>query len=154
MTTRRIGSIIGFQNEPSIYVIVKRNCIYIGETQRLPVSRWGEHLCNFGTFSKKLYEYNDELAESNKFALYFFAYRCQELLEHFQAKDLIKRNTQYIEDLLHRKFVSHNICTKFTLISDTEKTAPIRSNTDQAEIIAESIFEAILEDLKIHLLKS
>lgn len=143
----KIGSISGFQNEPCIYIIIKRDCIYIGETQRIPVARWGEHLCNMGTFSSKLQKHNPELAKSNDFKLFFFAYSCNKLREIFDSSDLIKRNTQYIEGVLHKKFVSHEMSTKLTLISDTEKTGVLRPNTNEADQIANDIFELMIEDI-------
>ena len=145
---RKVGSIIGYQNIPHIYIIVKQKFIYIGETQSLPVSRWGQHIYQDGTFNSKLKKINIELANSNKHLLYFFGYSCGDLIDIFDSKEIIRRNTQYIEDYIHRKFVSHKFYTKLQLISDTEKTAVLRANSPLVDIISEEIFDLIIEDIQ------
>jgi len=53
---RFAGSVKGKSRHPYIYAIVKKYCLYIGETQQHPVSRWGQHLMKFGSFSSRLKE--------------------------------------------------------------------------------------------------
>src|SRR5436190_20155904 len=102
---------------PYVYFIRKRRCLYIGETQQMPVRRWGSHFATSGSFRLALSTMDCELMESND-EVDFYAFYCQEL--HTFCRDVkLRRTTQFLEHLLHVETIAHPVLgTRFELISE------------------------------------
>lgn len=78
---------------PHVYFIRVRRYLYIGETQRMPVIRWGSHFETGGSFRLALSTMDWELAESLD-DLHFYAFYCMELQNVCRDVDL-RRTTQF-----------------------------------------------------------
>lgn len=134
--------------EPYIYFIIKENCLYIGETQRSPVRRWGSHLYEHGSFSKNLYKHSSYIYFLDT-EIYFFSYALSKIQEYFE-KSYLKRETQYIEAEIHRLFFKSIINTKYNLISNVIRTDPGNSyNASVSNRVANEIFNEFLIEEKI-----
>ena len=109
---------------PHVYVICTIDVVYIGETQKHPVIRWGQHLEDGGTFRVRLAEKgNPDFAYLDD--LLMFAKRCDWIMTRFTEAQW-KTVTQALEHTLHVKFAEDPriLGDHLRLISDTEKTAP------------------------------
>ncbi len=133
--------------EPHVYFIIKENCIYIGETQRSAVRRWGSHLYERGSFSKNLYKKSPYIYFLDK-EIYFFSYNLSKIKTYID-KAYLKRETQYIEATIHRLFLKSIINTKYHLISNVIRTDPRSSyNKHLSDQVAEEIFIEFLNEEK------
>lgn len=134
---------------PYIYFIIKENCLYIGETQRSPVRRWGSHIYEKGSFSKNLYKHSSYIYFLDT-EIFFFSYALFEI-EKYIKKPYIKRETQYIEAEIHRLFFKSIINTKYNLISNVIRTDPGNSyNQIKSNEFAKKIFNEFLKEEKTY----
>ncbi len=143
------GSIKGKARHPYVYAIAKRHCLYIGETQRHPVSRWGQHLTSFGSFQKRLREADADVWASEDVIL-FFCMDCDKIATLSNEEHKIV--TQYVEHKVHEKCILNLplLAPIEMIISDTEKTAPSRCRYSWGDVLAERVFEKIHEQIKAH----
>lgn len=138
------GKLIVKDRCPYIYFIIKGEVLYIGETQRDPLSRWGEHFGEKGTFRKALLRADEELYST---ALYteFYAYRC-ELIEK-DLKEIERRQaTRHVENQIHLKILSSG--TTLRVVSDTIRTAPIHNKYNWLNDYANELCVIFFNDLK------
>ena len=142
------GTVSGRLRYPYIYAIAKGYCLYIGETQKHPVSRWGEHLTQQGTFLKRLRETDQELWASKKEIL-FISVPCEIISNIHQEEQRLV--TQYVEHEIHVQcilnFPKLNPIEK--IISDTTRTAPTVCRYSWAKDLAKFIFIELSEQLHI-----
>lgn len=133
-----VGRLIAREKGPFIYVIRKGPYLYIGETQRNPILRWGEHLRIEGSFQKALQSRDEEFLLKDV-EMEFFAYRCTRIENEVLAVEK-RKITQIVEHELHVKFVCRGKNT-FELISDTTKTAPTGSRYKWINEIVDEIYD-------------
>ena len=136
------GSIRGRPHHPYIYAIIKSYCIYIGETQQHPVSRWGQHLQEIGSFSKRLKEADYDLWSADK-ELLFICIDCCKIAELSLEEHKIV--TQYVEHKVHEKCILNlpSLAPIEKVISDTTRTAPARCRYSWGDELAILIYEKI-----------
>ena len=141
------GIVHGCAQNPYVYVIVKSYCIYIGETQRHPVSRWGQHLSQHGTFNCKLRE-ADECVWRSAEEIFFYCAKCNMVLSASPEEHKIV--TQYIEHKLHELCILNinKIRPIEKILSDTSRTAPPRCRYVWADKLAEEIFNSIVDKIR------
>src|SRR5262245_29402364 len=116
------GALLGWRRVPYIYFICKHRYLYIGQTQDIPVIRWGDHMGGMGSFSVNLRK-ADEEAFLSPAAISFAAYQCDRIRELVPAvqHQLV---TQYVEHMAHVKVICHpSLGARWVLISDTVRTA-------------------------------
>ena|SRR5579872_2369078 len=136
---RRVGGLSRIRAISHVYFIWKAQFLYIGETQGLPVRRWGEHVLTTGSFSTNLRAIDSELCDSSA-PMSFLAYECSKIDVEVPAPQR-KLVTQYVEHELHLHAVCDpKIGTEFRLISDTTRTAPTRCLYAWATELARDIF--------------
>ena len=136
------NSLIARAIAPYIYLIRLGDFIYVGETQRYPFHRWHEHFSEFGTFTGKIAERDPDLVGGDKqVRIYWLPIR---EVEHQCTKVEIKRVTQYLEHLIHLKlYCNPDIVPRFSIISDTKRTAPTRCGLQDADALASRIAKAL-----------
>lgn len=138
----RAGKIAVKELCPYIYFIKRGQVLYIGETQRIPLSRWGEHFAKNGSFRKALEKVDEELYLNDLFTE-IYVYRCVFIetnlkkLEHKQA-------TQYIENQIHLKVFSSGATLR--LISDTIRTTPINNKYNHLKTYAGDLYSFFMKD--------
>ena len=140
------GSIQGIRKYPYIYFIIKGDFLYVGQTQDIPVIRWGGHLTSNGTFSKKLRAKDAELYMDASVTK-FFAFRCDKI--QLSVNDIEKRTvTCFIEHRIHEKLICHKkVGPKYELISDTSRTAPRSCKYGWVDSVADEIIAIFLAEL-------
>jgi hypothetical protein len=125
-----------------IYFIFACNLLYIGETQNHPVQRWNAHLFTDNGFLRMVKECGDpEIDYLSNIKL--FAYYCHSIIENFPEIEW-KTATQAVEHEIHCCVLQYpsKLRRLFTLISDTERTAPRRfKHWDFARKIAMDILD-------------
>jgi hypothetical protein len=141
------GVIRGKCRCPYIYAIAKGYCLYIGETQRIPVSRWGEHLSPQGSFMRLLREADEEVWGDSGDML-FVGVQCNEIA----ALPLEEQKfvSQYLEHKIHEKCIlnMHLLLPFEKIISDTLRTAPYAcKNLPWMEVLVDQVFKEICERL-------
>jgi hypothetical protein len=131
---------------PHVYVIVKRHCIYIGETQGHPTVRWGKHFELNGTFSVRLRENDEELASTIE-DVFCAAYELAELATI--APEEWRLVSQFIEHKLHEKIIANlgNLAPLEKVISDTSRTAPRACRHLWAKELVNTIYEDFVGSL-------
>lgn len=140
------GHLIGLRRFPYIYFIIKGEYLYIGETQKIPTIRWSNHLAINGSFSNNLRLRDDEMYHKN-IEIQFYAYSCDTIYEITKPEER-RGVTQYIEYLLHVKAICDPILgPRYSLISDTIRTAPLTCEYDWANDLSDEIIKAFKEDL-------
>ena len=134
---------------PYIYAIAKGYCLYIGETQQHPVSRWGQHLTTDGSFMKRLRETDEDLWANNEEIL-FIGVNCERITSLSQEEH--KLVTQYVEHKVHERCILNKplLAPIEKIISDTLRTAPARSRHSWANDLANEVFEEIRAQLLCH----
>lgn len=137
------GAVKGRHRHPYIYIIVKSYCLYIGETQQHPVSRWGQHLSSDGTFLKRLKEVDEEVWACDK-DIFFLCVDCEQIamLSHEEHKLV----TQYVEHKVHELCILNlpDLLPIEKIISDTTKTAPSRCRYSWGNAMAYHVYKEIL----------
>lgn len=109
---------------PHVYIICAIDVVYIGETQKHPAIRWGQHLESIDGFRARLAEKgNPELDYLNNTKM--LSVQCDWIVDHFTEAQW-KMATQAVEHALHELFAADPrvLGKPLKLISDTEKTAP------------------------------
>jgi hypothetical protein len=131
---------------PYIYIIVKGSFLYIGETQRYPFHRWHEHFSEYGTFINKLSRHDPELAEMNCHIHVYWMPLPD--IENGCTSANVKRATQYLEHLIHLELYKEpKVFPKYSIISETTRTAPTRSSFPGIEKLASEISSALVINL-------
>jgi len=144
MLCNNTGIIKGKLRSSYIYFIVLDRFIYIGETQKIPIIRWQNHLTKNGSHYKNILKFDSEIFNINP-EYSFFSYECADLKVD---SSMIKRETQYIEDKIHRLFCENRLSCIYDLISDTTRTAPKHpQNKNRSNKIAEDILKCFMSDL-------
>jgi hypothetical protein len=140
------GSVLGRLRHPYIYAIIKEHCIYIGETQLHPVSRWGQHLKSDGSFMKRLREADEEVWSSKEDIL-FLCVSCEIIAT--VAPEEQKLVTQYVEHKVHERCIldKPRLLPVEVIISDTVNTAPSRCRYSWANDLASQVFDEISHQL-------
>ncbi|MVF23454.1 hypothetical protein EVC37_17780 [Methylocaldum sp. BRCS4] len=140
------GAVTGKLRYPYIYTITKGHCIYIGETQKHPVSRWGEHLAPNGNFMRRLREMDEALWANSKEIL-FLCVACEQISNLAQEEQRIV--TQYVEHEIHVQCILNfpMLYPIEKIISDTTRTAPALCRHSWAKELARAIFIEICSQL-------
>lgn len=137
------GRLVVKENSPYIYFIKRGSVLYIGETQRIPLSRWGEHFTKEGSFRKALQKVDEEIYSNDLFTE-LYVYRCV-TVEATVAELDRRRATQYVENQVHLKLFSSG--TTLRLISDTTRTTPIYNKFNWLKTDAEQLYSLFIKDL-------
>lgn len=141
------GRVSFAESGPYIYFIVKHSYLYLGETQHLPVIRWGAHCQTEGTFSRLLREIDEDAIHSPRPFVFqsIFVDRIRDKLPEYEWK----RATQWIEHDLHLKVCAcGEITSKFRLISETVRTAPRRYFCEELPEVSSLAFHLLLNCLR------
>jgi hypothetical protein len=140
LSARACGPLRG----PHIYSIVVRDCLYIGETQQLPVKRWAEHLSSGGSF-RTSFSRADEEFDDRSTSLSFFALACSQIHDVLESERRLV--TQYIEHRLHVVCALRmaRLAPIRRIISNTVHTAPLSCRYPWADDIATRAFDTFLE---------
>lgn len=134
-------------NGPYVYFIVKHSYLYLGETQILPVIRWGAHFQNDGSFSRVLQFIDDDAMQSTKPYVFQSIY-LNRIRDEFPEYEW-KRATQWIENDLHLKVCAcGEITSRFRLISNTVRTAPRRYYRDSLHDLSALAFGFLVNCLR------
>jgi len=127
---------------PHVYFIWNKDCLSIGETQRRPVIRWGQHLSEGGTLFGILSESEIGSPGAIEQVLAFSAFRLDILLDECHPA-LIKTTTQYIEHQLHvlaALRMEAAFGRAMRVVSNTTCTAPRRCKYQWASPLYGQIF--------------
>lgn len=147
MMVSRLGKVQGDLRLPCLYFIFIKDYVYVGETQKIPIIRWGQHISKRGTFYSRLKSKDEELCEQLN-SMSFLAYSSKELINDvrdFEVRSVLK----YIEHKVHEVFICHSVLgPKYELISDTSRTAPSHCAYDWAEALAQEIVTSCYIDWK------
>lgn len=135
-------------NGPYIYFIFTGNFVYIGETQRHPVIRWGAHLTAGGTLWKKLQENSKYIEDNNCINenFTFISVNCNSLFQKYIGPSRIV--SQALEHNLHCVLKSNPSLFGWdkVILSNTDKTAPMKFNNWQyIEKVSIEIVEKVIE---------
>ncbi|OUD23316.1 GIY-YIG nuclease family protein [Vibrio parahaemolyticus] len=139
---------------PHVYIIVSRDVIYIGETQRLPIRRWSDHLSKSGSFYKKLDKYlnGGGCVESYMSSLNFFGYCCHSAFSdiNFNYCGYLVP-TQALEHKLHELIIETKpFGSEKTVISETKKTMPrYFEHWDYVNEIAQKVLSVAIKELAL-----
>jgi len=139
-----VGSMNLKRGTPYLYAIIVDCFLYIGITEKIPTIRWGSHFSRSGSFIKSLDLIDSEAAQNNYLKANFY---CWELSRVSRVSDKlsITKNIQFIEDKVHLLAIcDREVGPKYCIISNTTRTAPLRSSYKYAQTDAEEI----LQDLK------
>ena len=139
------GAVSGRIKGPYVYFIIKHLYLYIGETQQLPVIRWGTHLQNTGTFKKALI-CKDEDAYWSTTPIFFTSYSCDRILADVPVVGQ-KRATQWVEHNLHEKACSDVRTYRYDLISNTSRTAPSTIRYPWLSKLSDLVFQEFVSEL-------
>lgn len=136
---------------PNIYFIVKGYLLYIGETQRYMISRWGEHLSLEGSFSQKAVKFDPECFYSD-IKTYFYGFSCLDIVNSCDPVHW-KRASRYLEHAVHLKaYERPEIAKNFKIISDTSRSAPGSTHFSNSEELSQSIVESFTLKIKEEIL--
>lgn len=127
---------------PYIYFVIKACYLYIGETQRHPVIRWGAHLLEKGTFNVALKNIDREIWKKNE-QISFCCVTCDELVNEIPEIER-KLVTQYLEHQVHVRCIENLVQLKPIehVISNTRNTAPTFCRYDKwCKKFSEKIFD-------------
>jgi hypothetical protein len=143
------GVVKGKDRHPYIYAIAKRHCLYIGETQRHPVARWGHHLSEVGSFLKRLQEADEEVWASDD-EIIFLCIDCKKIASISSEEHKIV--TQYVEHKVHEYCILNLplLAPIEKIVSDTTRTAPARCRYSWGDLLAELVYKKILLHLREH----
>ena len=142
-----VGNITARQHYPYIYFIVKGGFLYIGQTQDIPVKRWGAHMSPEGSFSKNLRNKGDEEVYYENSSIHFWGYACNHLYDNVPPAER-KIVTHYVEHKVHIKASCHrHIGVEYKIISDTEKTAVHSCRFTWADQLVEEIIKTFYKDI-------
>ena len=143
---RFAGAVKGKWHHPYIYAIVKSYCLYIGETQQHPVSRWGQHMTPVGTFLQRLKEADEEVWSRNEDIL-FLCVDCERIA--ILSPEEHRLVTRYVEHKVHEKCILNLPMLKpiEKIISDTTRTAPARCRYSWGDDLASQVFNEIIAQL-------
>ncbi|AXR00467.1 GIY-YIG nuclease family protein [Pseudoalteromonas piscicida] len=121
-----LNSVEGPLEGPYIYFIQYGSSLYIGETQKHPVIRWGQHLSPNSKYFYKLFKQFNLTVEKVGNVKFNSVY-CGGLLNRIR-KHSMKSRTQALEHHFHCLLCERPSLFggKYNLISSTEKTAPRR----------------------------
>jgi len=119
-------SIVGGMRYPYVYAIRTRDLLYIGETQRIPVVRWKDHVGMRGSFRMRVEEHGDP--ETDYFNSLIFAYYACEWIVQDYGESERRSVCQALEHELHCIYSGdpYLLGEEVRVISDTVKTAPRR----------------------------
>jgi hypothetical protein len=132
---------------PNIYFIIKGYLLYIGETQRYMISRWGEHLSIEGTFTQRALEFDPECFYS-KNKTYFYGFSCSDIVKACDEAHW-KRASRYLEHSIHLKaYERSEIAKNFKIISDTSRSAPSSTKYSNSEHLSEMIIERFISTIQ------
>jgi len=130
---------------PHVYFITKYKYLYIGETYKNPVGRWGSHISNEGSFKTKLEAIDQEVWDIN-LPISFYAYRCIDA----PCNSIAENRTffRFVEDQIHRLAILDPFLFQgYTIISSTNSTAPRGYSSGIGQEIAKKILEMFISDL-------
>lgn len=136
------GHIRGRLRYPYIYAIAKGSCLYVGETQLHPVSRWGAHLAHDGTFMQRLREVDEDLFSSDD-EIVFIGIKCERIAAIPRIEQ--KLVCQYVEHKVHEWCILQKPTLGYIdrIISDTINTCPRRCSYPWADETARQVFVSI-----------
>lgn len=111
---------------PYVYFIQYDYCLYIGETQKHPVIRWGQHLTPKSNYFHMLFK-QLRLNVEHMGNIKFNSIYCGGLLNRIE-KYTVKSKTQALEHHFHCLMCERPSLfgARYHIISSTEKTAPRR----------------------------
>ena len=111
----------GYDLEPAIYFIIKDTVVYIGCSNKMAVIDWGKHVTLDGDFYTRLRDYDDYIFAED-YEVHFLSFSCNDI-EKYLDYPYIKRELEYIEDILHGLF-NRSSFINYKLLSDTKSSAP------------------------------
>ncbi|MFZ4148910.1 hypothetical protein ACEV7C_16145 [Enterobacter ludwigii] len=135
---------------PYVYFIFTGDFVYIGETQRHPVIRWGAHLTAGGTLWRKLQENSKNIQGKDLFNedFTFISINCNSLFKKSIGPSRIV--SQALEHNLHCVLKSNPSLFGWdkVILSNTDKTAPMKFNKWQdIEKISMEIVEKVIKTI-------
>ena len=143
-----LGAISSRRQYPHIYAIVKRHCLYIGETQQHLACRWGQHLIPGGSFDTNLKLADIQLWHSDDpIQCYGFALEKVATISRVEHKVV----SQFIEHRVHELCYLNlrQLAGIEMIISDTVRTAPRRCKYNWASDLSGEVFAVLSEKLKV-----
>jgi hypothetical protein len=138
------GPCAALLNAPYIYLIEYSTFAYIGETQSHPVMRWGAHLSQQGTFSNNLRKIPQIFQSVDQ--VNFIAVRVDHLMSSVDRQKW-RLSCQWIEHRVHVLFTISKLGVRYSLISDTSRSAPIAPPAPGLEDVAKEAFQALTRHL-------
>ena len=106
-----------------LYIIKKETYLYIGETSKWPIFRWGSHFSQNGTFTNRIKEYDEEVAKSGA-QVDLMAFDLSGIISSHDSV-ATKRICQAIEHDTHITLgCDQDLARLYTIISDTSRTTP------------------------------
>lgn len=129
---------------PYIYLIECSSFAYIGETQSHPVIRWGSHLSPRGTFTINLHKEVGMDQSINH--VNFVAVRVDHLMSSVDPQKW-RLSCQWIEHRVHVLFSISKFGVRYSLISDTSRSAPTSPPSPNLENVASQAFLALTRAL-------
>ncbi|MCL1076572.1 hypothetical protein D5R81_00035 [Parashewanella spongiae] len=138
---------------PHIYIILSKDVIYIGETQKLPFSRWHSHIGKSGSFSKNLDKFlGGTSCYSYMKSLSFCSFPCANELKGIQSDYCgFRIPTQALEHKLHELMILEKpFGSDKKIISETTKTAPRHFyHWPEIDIIAKDLLASLKKELAL-----
>ncbi len=134
---------------PSIVFIIKRNYIYIGNTQKSFFDKNSFYFVDsklLNNFNSAIHEKDMETALNND-EMKFFSYICEEPAKFIKDPNLLERETKIIENFIHQLYSGTQIYHEYNVIS--KETENLDTNTLGEKRIkenAEKIFNSFLND--------
>jgi hypothetical protein len=144
---------------PYIYVLIKDEYLYIGETERRNYVRLSEHLTrqNNTGFLSKVIKVDSEIGEKDDIPIKYFSlgideYFKKKIINKFSVKEFIRLIEAEIHTEIRKR--RNDIDNNFILISDITRTNPIPSkkimilqSQDWYKELKEKIFKTIIQFL-------
>lgn len=133
---------------PTIYTILSKDLLYIGETQKNPAIRWSSHLAARGSFRQAVIrqgEFDVDYFEK----IFFISFSCFQFVQQ-HSKLQWKTITQAIEYGVHCTLYANPsiLPIKFRIISSIQKTTPRHFNMwDNVMAFSKNIAKELAEQI-------
>lgn len=137
-------------NKSTIIFIIKRNYIFIGNSQKCFFNENSFYMTEsklFNTFYSLLNQRDNETFLSND-NLKLFSYNCEEITTYIREPNMIERETKLIENFIYELFAGTSIYHDYILLSkETESLNNSIIEDGISQSIAEKIFGFFIRDL-------
>ena len=135
---------------PAIFFIVKRNYLYIGNSQEVSFDEKSFSIYNsklLNKFNIALFNKDKETALNND-DMKIFSYQCAEITKFIKDINMIERETKLIENFIYEFSASTSIYHNFILISqENENLHNSIWGKDETKKLAKTIFDSFIKDL-------